>query len=271
MCQVLEVSRSGYYNWLKRPESKRTLSNQQLLKEIIRVHKKYRYAYGYPRVTEQLNKEGINCSRNRVARLMSKNGIVAKTKRKFKATTDSKHNFPVAGNLLKQNFNSAKPHQVWVADITYISTGEGWLYLAAIIDLFNREVVGWAMDKTMTRELVLKALKQAVGRKRPLPGLIHHSDQGKQYASFDYQRALKDYRIKPSMSRKGNCYDNACIESFFGTLKRELIYGTHYRNREEARLAIFDYIEVFYNRVRLHSTLGYMSPVEFELCFQRAA
>jgi len=271
MCQVLQVSRSGYYAWLQKPESNRAISNKLLLKEIKRVYQDSRRTYGYPRVARQLKKEGISCSRNRVAKLMSKNGIVAKTKRKFKATTDSKHNFPVAKNLLKQNFFADKPNQVWVADITYIPTGEGWLYLAAIVDLFNREIVGWAMDETMTRGLVLKALKQAVGRKRPPVGLIHHSDRGKQYASFDYQQALKDFGITTSMSRKGNCYDNACIESFFGTLKRELIFGSRYRSRADARLAIFEYIEVFYNRIRLHSTLDYMSPVEYELCFQRTA
>ena len=271
MCQVLEVSRSGYYAWISRPDSARKKTNEKLLKEIKRVYKKSRNNYGYPRVTEQLQKEGIACSRNRVAKLMSKHGIVAKTKRKFKATTDSKHSFPVAENILMQKFHAAWPNQIWLADITYIPTGEGWLYLAAIIDLYNREVVGWAMDSTMTRKLVLTALKQAVNRKRPSVGLIHHSDQGKQYASLDYQQALKDYCIRPSMSRKGNCYDNACIESFFGTLKRELIHGCRFRTRAEARLAIFEYIEVFYNRIRLHSALNYMSPVEFELCFQRAA
>jgi len=271
MCQALQVSRSGYYAWLHRPESNRAISNKLLIKEIKRVYQNSRRTYGYPRVARQLRNEGISCSRNRVAKLMSENGIVAKTKRKFKATTDSKHDFPVAKNLLKQNFFADKPNQVWVADITYIPTGEGWLYLAAIVDLFNREIVGWAMDKTMARELVLKALKQAVGRKRPPAGLIHHSDQGKQYASFDYQQAIKDFGITTSMSRKGNCYDNACIESFFGTLKRELIYGSRYKSRADARLAIFEYIEVFYNRIRLHSTLNYMSPVEYELCFQRTA
>jgi putative transposase len=202
---------------------------------------------------------------------MRENGIYAKTKRKFKATTDSRHNYPVAENLVKQNFSVDGPNKLWVADITYIPTDEGWLYLAAILDLFNRKIVGWAMDKTMTRQLVLKALRQAVGRERPPAGLVHHSDRGSQYASYKYQQALKDHQIVCSMSRKGNCYDNACMESFFSTLKRELIYGRRFRTRAEARQAIFEYIEVFYNRIRLHSALGYLSPVECELCFLRAA
>ena len=202
---------------------------------------------------------------------MRENGIYAKTKRKFKATTDSRHNYPVAENLVKQNFSVDGPNKLWVADITYIPTDEGWLYLAAILDLFNRKIVGWAMDKTMTRQLVLKALRQAVGRERPPAGLVHHSDRGSQYASYKYQQALKDHQIVCSMSRKGNCYDNACMESFFSTLKRELIYGRRFRTRAEARQAIFEYIEVFYNRIRLHSALGYLSPVEYELCFLRAA
>ena len=271
MCQVLKVARSGYYAWVTRPDSARKSANEKLLKEILRVYKKSRNTYGYPRVTKQLISEKISCSKNRVAKLMSENGIVAKTKRRFKATTDSKHAFPVAENILNQKFYAGWPNQIWLADITYIPTGESWLYLAAIIDLFNREVVGWAMDSTMTRKLTLSALRQAINRKRPPGGLIHHSDQGKQYASFDYQQALRDHGIISSMSRKGNCYDNACIESFFGTLKRELIYGSRFETRAEARLAIFEYIEVFYNRIRLHSALNYMSPVEYELCFQRAA
>ncbi len=271
MCQIFEVSRSGYYAWLKRPESKRAASNKKLLEEIRKMHKKHRYTYGSPRLTIALKEAGIACSRNRVARLMRENGIYAKTKRKFKATTDSRHNYPVAENLVNQNFSVDRPNKLWVADITYIPTDEGWLYLAAILDLFNRKIVGWAMDKTMTRQLVLKALRQAVGRERPPAGLVHHSDRGSQYASYEYQQALKDYMMVCSMSRKGNCFDNACMESFFSTLKRELIYGCKFRTRAEARQAIFEYIEVFYNRIRLHSALGYMSPVEYELCFQRAA
>lgn len=271
MCRVLEVSRSGYYAWLKRSESSRASKNNILLKEIRRVFRESRKTYGSPRIAKKLHKDGIVCGKNRVARIMRKHGIIAKTKRKFKATTDSRHNFPVADNLLGQCFEAKRQNQVWVADITYIPTGEGWLYLAAIQDLYHRKIVGWAMDKTMTRQLVLTALRQAIGRERPPVDLIHHSDRGSQYASYEYQQALRDHRMVPSMSRKGNCYDNACAESFFATLKRELIYGQRFKTRAEARQAIFEYIEVFYNRIRLHSYLGYMSPVEYELCFQRAA
>ncbi|AQS60349.1 transposase [Desulforamulus ferrireducens] len=264
MCQVFKVSRSGFYAWLKREESSRAKQNKELLKEIHNVYKLSRGTYGSPRVTKALKNQGITCSRNRVARLMRDYGIFAKTKRRYKATTNSKHSYPVAPNLLNQNFSANQPNQVWVADITYIPTDEGWLYLAAIKDLYNRKIVGWAMDKTMTRQLVLDALNQAVMRYRPLAGLIHHSDRGSQYASYEYQQALRGYGIITSMSRKGNCYDNASMESFFGTIKRELIYGSRYRTRAEARHAIFEYIEVFYNRIRLHSSLGYMSPVEYE-------
>lgn len=268
---MMQVSRSGYYVWLNRPESNRQSSNKKLLAEIHKLHKQSRETYGNPRITRALNKQGITCGKNRVARLMRDNGIAAKTKRKFKATTNSKHNYPVAANLLNQNFSANRPNKVWVADITYIPTDEGWLYLASIEDLFNRKIVGWSMDKTMTRQLVLDALRQAVRRYRPSVGLIHHSDRGSQYASHEYRQALKDYGMLASMSRKGNCYDNACMESFFGTLKRELIYGNRFRTRDQARQAIFEYIEIFYNRIRLHSALGYMSPVEFELAFRSAA
>ena len=271
MCRLLGVYRSGYYAWKNRAESNRSVSNQELLKDIRRVHKESRRTYGSPRITQKLKKEGISCSKNRVARLMREHGIFAKTKRKYKATTDSRHNHPVADNLVNQCFNVSEKNRVWVADITYIPTDEGWLYLAAIQDLFNRKIVGWAMDRMMSRHLVLKALNQAKGRECPPEGLIHHSDRGSQYASYDYQQALRDYKMVPSMSRKGNCYDNACIESFFGTIKRELIYGQRFMTRADARQAIFEYIEVFYNRIRLHSALGYMTPVEYELCFQRAA
>lgn len=271
MCLVLEISRSGYYDWLKRPESSRRRRNKELLKEIRKQYKVSRGTYGSPRITRALKKKNITCGKNRVARLMRENNIAAKTKKKYKATTNSKHNYPVADNLLNQNFTSDHPNQVWVADITYIPTDEGWLYLAAIEDLYHRKIVGWSMGSTMTRKLVLDALRQAFWRCRPSAGLIHHSDRGSQYASHEYQRALKDYEMITSMSRKGNCYDNACMESFFGTLKRELIYGVRFKTRAEARQAIFEYIEVFYNRVRLHSALGYMSPIEYEQTFKAAA
>jgi len=234
------------------------------------VHKISRGTYGSPRITRALKKKGIVCGKNRVARLMHDNGITGKTKRKYKATTNSKHNYPVAENLINQNFNIDRPNQIWAADITYIPTDEGWLYLAAIEDLFQRKIVGWAMNSTMTRQLTLDALRQAVKRYRPPAGLIHHSDRGSQYASHEYQQALRDYQFITSMSRKGNCYDNACMESFFGTLKLELIYGNRFKTRAEARQAVFEYIEVFYNRIRLHSSLGYMSPLEYEQAFKTA-
>lgn len=270
MCQVMQVSRSGYYAWLDRPESSRRSRNLKLLTKIRKIHQQSRNTYGSPRITKALNKQGVVCGKNRVARLMQLNGIIAKTKRKYKATTNSKHNYPVTANLLNQTFNASRPNQVWVVDITYIPTDEGWLYLAAIEDLCHRKIVGWSMDCTMTRQLVLDALRQAVWRYRPSTGLIHHSDRGSQYASHEYQQALRDYGMLSSMSRKGNCYDNACIESFFGTLKRELIHGNRFRTRAEARQAIFEYIEIFYNRIRLHSYLGYMSPLEYELSISKS-
>lgn len=243
-----------------------------LLKEIRKVYQASRQTYGSPRVTKALNKQGIKCGRNRVARLMLANSIAAKTKRKCKATTNSRHSYPVADNLVNQNFTVDRPNHIWVADITYIPTDEGWLYLAAILDLFQRKIVGWAMDSTMTRQLELNALTQAVKLYRPPYGLIHHSERGSQYASKEYQRALEGFRMISSMSRKGNCFDNACMESFFGTLKQDLIYGNRFKTRAEACHAIFEYIEVFYNRTRLHSALGYMSPVEYEqACINKAA
>lgn len=267
---MMEVSRSGFYAWIERPESNRSSQNKELLNLIREAYKLSRGTYGSPRITRVLRKQGIACGTNRIARLMRENYIVAKTKRKYRATTNSKHNYPVAENLVQQNFTVSDPNQVWVTDITFIPTDEGWLYLAAIEDLFNRKIVGWAMDSTMTRQLTLAALRQAVQRYRPSAGIIHHSDRGSQYASHDYQQALKDNEMIASMSRKGNCYDNACIESFFGTLKRELIYGNRFRTRAQARQEIFEYIEVFYNRIRLHSTLGYMSPVEFDQNYKLA-
>lgn len=206
----MEVSRSGYYAWLKRPESSRESQNNILLNLIHEAYKVSRGTYGSPRITKALEKQGITCGRNRVARLMRENHIVAKTKRRYRATTNSKHNYPIADNLVNQDFTACRPNQIWVADITYIPTDEGWLYLATIEDLFHRKIVGWAMDRTMTRQLTLIALRQAVGRYRPPAGLIHHSDRGSQYASHDYQQALKDNGMVASMSRKGNCYDNAC-------------------------------------------------------------
>jgi len=264
MCQAFEVSRSGYYAWRKRPESRRARRRRMLLKCVRDTFRNGRGAYGSPRVFRALQLQGIPCGKNMVAELMRDNGLRARTKRRFKATTDSKHNLPVAENILARNFAADAPNKSWVADITYVHTDEGWLYLAAVLDLHSRMIVGWAMDKTMTRELVADALVQAVGRRRPPAGLLHHSDRGSQYASHDYQHLLRDHNMVCSMSRKGECYDNACIESFFHSLKVELIYQTHYRTRSQARKSIFEYIEVFYSRQRLHSSLGYLMPTAFE-------
>jgi putative transposase len=265
MCRVIEASRSGYYRWKKQPQSRRQKENEKILMEIREAHKKSRRAYGSPRIVEDLKAKGMNCGKHRVARLMKINGIVGKAKKKFKATTDSKHNLPVAENLLKQNFEAEKPNTVWTSDITYVWTSEGWLYLAVILDLFSRQVVGWAMSDRLTSDFVVKALYQAIERRHPASGCILHSDRGIQYASADFRDVLRAYGFIQSMSRKGNCYDNAVTESFFHTLKTEHVYDYRYETRAEARQSIFEYIEIFYNRQRRHSVLGYRSPVSFEL------
>ena len=267
MAEALHISRSGYYAGRQRPPSRRETENRELVKRIEVVHQDNRQVYGSPRMTVELNAQGFTCSRNRVARLMKENGIAARTRRKFKVTTGSQHQFPVAPNLLGQSFSADHPNRVWASDITYIATGEGWLYLAIIRDLHSRLVVGWSMQERLQRDLVLEAFKQAVMRRRPLPGLIFHSDRGVQYACSDFRELLTDHQAVQSMSGKGNCYDNAVSESFFGTLKTELVYLSRFRTRAEAKEAIFDYIEIFYNRQRRHSTLGYLSPAEFERQF----
>ncbi len=240
------------------------MANRRLLSEIRMVHQRSRENYGSPRVTAELHALGVRCGENRVARLMRLNGIRAKRRRKYRATTDSKHGYPVAPNLLARQFSVNRPNAVWVSDITYIWTSEGWLYLAGVVDLYSRMVVGWSMSRQITEELTLEALSQALGRRRPKPGLLHHSDQGDQYAAGDYRDLLADHQMICSMSRKGDCWDNAPMESFFATLKTELIYRERFTTREEAKVKIFEYIEVFYNRERRHSTLGYQSPVDFE-------
>jgi putative transposase len=265
MCRVIGASRSGYYKWKRQPQSKRQKDNEKILMEIRESHKNSHRVYGSPRITEDLQANGIKCSKNRVAHLMRVNGIVAKTVKKFKATTNSKHNLPVAENRLKQNFVAEKPNTVWVSDITYIWTLEGWLYLAVILDLYSRRVVGWAMSDRLTSDSVIKALYQATGRRRLPSGCIFHSDRGVQYASADFRDVLNSNGFIQSMSRKGNCYDNAVAESFFHTLKIEHVYDYRYETRADARQSIFEYIEMFYNRTRRHSALGYKSPVSFEL------
>lgn len=265
MCQVLEVSRSGYDAWRRRPESRRARENRRLLVEIRAVHKAHREVYGSPRIHAELQAQKIRCGKNRVARLMRGDGLQAKQHRRFRPmTTDSHHGLPVAENVLDRQFCASGPDQAWAADITYIPTRQGWLYLAAIVDLFSRRVVGWAMGEDLSRHVAIRALIMALGRRRPRPGLIHHSDRGSQYASGDYQALLAQHGLVCSMSRKGDCYDNAAIESFFHTLKTEQVHHQDYETRAAARAELFDYIEVFYNRQRRHSYLGYRSPAEFE-------
>lgn len=271
MCAVFSVSRSGYYAWLRRPVCKHKQTDAELLEKIRIIHRNSDKTYGSPRVHRDLKEQGDNHSEKRIARLMREDGLKAKTKQRFKATTNSKHNLPVAPNLLNRDFHPEKPNEVYAGDITYVWTTEGWLYLAVVIDLFSRSVVGWAMDKSMTRQLVINALIMAVQRRQPPSGLIFHSDRGSQYASDDFQALLAQYHMRCSMSRKGNCWDNAPVESFFGTLKRELIFHRKYSTRFHARQSIFDYIERFYNRRRLHSTLGYKSPATYEAAYFKIA
>ena len=265
MCRALGVSRSGYYQWESQERSRRQAENDRLAFEIKRVYDKNRGVYGSPRITEELKEMGFICSRNRIARLMNLHGIVAKTKKKFKVTTHSKHLLPLAKDRVKRNFYPERPNQLWGSDITYISTAEGWLYLAVVMDLYSRKIVGWSMKDRLYREIVLEALNQALGQRNPKPGLIFHSDHGVQYASKEFRAALKARGILSSMSRTGNCYDNACLESFFHTLKTELVYDRQYFTRKEAQNSIFEYIEVFYNRQRRHSLLNHRSPAQFEL------
>lgn len=260
----MEVSLSGYYAWASRPESKRQQENDQIIREIKDIHKQSRQSYGSPRIYHELKAKGVACSENKTARLMQMNGIAAKRKRKFMATTDSRHSLPVAENKLNQEFKASRPNEKWVTDITYIWTKEGWLYLAVVLDLFSRKVVGWSMDETMEKGLVMNALNMALKVRQPQKGLLHHSDRGSQYASLEYQKLLRDQQITCSMSRKGNCYDNAAMESFFATLKQELVYHQQYESRKQAKQDIFEYIEVWYNRMRRHSSLDYISPAMYE-------
>jgi putative transposase len=263
-CYLAEVARSSFYASRDRPESQRDRRNRYLLMHIKDEYDQSRQTYGSRRIYVELQKRGIRCSVNRIARLMKLHGIVAVQHRKYRPTTDSGHDFPVAPNLLGRKFHVAAPSRVWVADITYIPTDEGWLYLATELDLYSHRIVGWSLSSRMSRHLVLDALALAVGRRRPEPGLIHHSDRGVQYACGDFQKALKRYGMVPSMSRKGDPYDNAVAESFFKTLKMELVYRRRFRTRLEAKAAIVEYIELFYNSRRRHSSLGYLSPNDFE-------
>lgn len=264
MSEILNVSTSGYYAWRTRDNGGKEERELKLLRAIEDVHKSSRATYGSPRVFAQLRGMGHEVGKTKVERTMKKHGIRAKTKRKFRVTTDSKHNLPVAPNLLKRNFSPDRPNQVWASDLTYVWTKEGWLFLAVIVDLFSRQVVGWSLDKTMTKELICSALSQAYFRRKPGTGLLFHSDRGSQYCSKEFRKQLKQYRMLQSQSRRANCWDNACVESFFHTLKTEMIYHEDFETREQARRAIFEWVEVFYNRERIHSTLGYVTPVAFE-------
>lgn len=264
MCKVLDVSRPGFYAWRDREPSKREQENVELLEDIERVFEDSRQTYGSPRIHQTLQDEGRTVGRNRVARIMRENGIQAVQPRRKKRTTDSNHAFPIAKNLLDRRFTTVTADEVWLADITYIETDEGWLYLAAVLDVYSRKIVGWAMDKTMSRKLCMDALNMAIVNRKPPEGLVHHSDRGSQYASGDYQQMLDDYGMTCSMSRKGDCWDNAPMESFFGTLKTESLHRFDFASRDEARRVVFEYIEIFYNRKRKHSVLDYASPTEFE-------
>ena len=264
MCRVLVVSRSGYYIWGKHRKSDRQREDEHLLVYIRDAFEKGRGTYGSPRVTAELQANGIECSRKRVAHLMKSHGIKAKTKRWFKATKKSKHDFLVADNLLNQKFSTDVANKVWVSDITFIWTREGWLYLAAILDVFNRKIIGWSMDNRLSHEILADALRKAIRQCRPKAGVLFHSDRGTQYTSYAFQELMEEYGFIRSMNSSGNCYDNALMESFFHTLKTELVYFEKYQTRQEARGSIFEYIEVFYNCVRRHSSLNYCSPAEFE-------
>lgn len=264
MCRLLLVARGGYYAWRTRPESRRSRSNRKLLVDIQAAHQASRRVYGSPRVHRQLRDQGQVVGRHRVARLMRESGLCGRRRRRFRTTTQSNHAHPVAENVLARQFTTEAPNAAWVSDITYIWTAEGWLYLGVILDLYSRRVVGWAMGARIDQELTLRALRMALSARRPKPGLVHHSDRGSQYAAKAYRRLLAARRIDCSMSRKGDCWDNAVAESFFATLKVELVYATQYSTRDQARSAIFEYIEGFYNRVRRHSHLGYVSPAVYE-------
>ena len=267
VCQSLSVSRSGFYLWSDPQPGKREEENTRLEQEIQKIHMEYKERYGSPRIHAELKDRGFACNHKRVERVMKEKGIRSKRAKKMKVvTTDSKHSLPVAENLLGRDFNPPGPNQVWVGDITYIQTGEGWVYLATVIDLWSRKVVGWETSDSMETGLVITALERACASRVRPEGVIFHSDRGSQYASHDFRLSLEQNGVIQSMSRKGDCWDNACAESFFKTLKAEEVFHRKYQTKEEARMSIFEFIEVFYNRQRKHSYLGYLSPEEFERC-----
>jgi transposase InsO family protein len=264
MCRVLSVSRSGFYRWCQHSPSRRQQDNQQLLVQIHQIHRESNGNYGSPRINAALRQRGIKCNHKRIERLMRINGIRSKRTRKFKVTTHSKHQRAVATNLIQQDFGATQPNRLWTSDITYIRTQEGWLYLAVFLDAYSRRVVGWSMNHRLGDTLVINAFKHAWYHRHPSPGLIVHSDRGSQYCSRSFKELLDIHRYRQSMSSTGNCYDNALTESFFATLKTELICHERYRTRNEARTSIFKYIEMFYNRRRIHSALGGLSPGQYE-------
>jgi putative transposase len=264
LCRALAVSRSGYYGWKRRPECPRAQANRKLLARIHAIHVRAREAYGIVKTCRALHAEGQAVGHNRVARLRRRHGIVAKRVRRFRLARAARHNLPAAPNLLERNFAVREPNRVWVGDITFVATREGWLYLAVLLDLYSRQVVGWAMSERQNRQLAIDALAMAIERRRPAPGLIHHTDQGLLYATPDYRALLTAHHMIASTSRQGDCYDNAVAESFFSGLKNELLWDRDFRTRREARSAIFEWLEVFYNRQRLHQTLDYVSPVRYE-------
>jgi putative transposase len=271
LCRTLLVSSSGFYAWCRRGVSLKAQEDASLKVEIRAAHAASGKTYGSPRIHEDLKANGQHVGRKRVARLMQEEGIEGQRKRRFRVTTDSRHSHPIAANHLNRNFTASAPNKVWVTDITYIWTREGWMYLAAILDLFSRRVVGWSMDSRIDQTLALDALRMALRTRRPEPGLLHHSDRGIQYAAGDYQKLLREHGIVCSMSRKGDCWDNAVAESFFSTLKAELVHRTGYVSRSQIRASVFEYIEAFYNGRRRHSALGYVSPVEHEAAASRHA
>lgn len=264
MAQVFGVSRSGFHKHENREPSDRDVEDLRIVEEMVSIHEESWFSYGRPRILAELKDREIVCGTGRAQKLLKQAGISVKIKRAFKVTTDSNHDFPISPNLLKRNFAASAANQVWVSDITYVRTKAGWLYLCLIVDLFSRKIVGWSMKNHMETSLVLAALRMAYEKRRPGPGLIFHSDRGVQYASIEFRTQLGLYRMLSSMSRKGDCWDNACAESIFATLKRELIYRTEFQNQADAKSLIFRYIESFYNRQRRHSYLGYLSPDEFE-------
>jgi putative transposase len=267
LCGILKVSQSGYYKWLSRKPCKRAQEEGRLEAEIKAAHKRTRETYGPERLQHELKEQGVSVGICRIRRIRKKLGIRCKQRRKFKATTDSKHTLPVAENLINQEFKATRPSEVWLSDITYIPTEEGWLYLAGHKDLFTGEIVGYAMGSRITKNLVSQSLFKAVAAKRPGPGLIHHSDQGVQYCAHEYRRLMDQFKMKVSMSRKGDCYDNAPMESFWGVLKNELVHHSRYKTREQAIREITEHIEVFYNRQRRQERLGYLSPAAYERQF----